>query len=102
MDPVETVRLVKDALRDLRRAAHGDSNDVEINAAHALAGHVEDLLEWLDKGGFAPGGDEPPCQHSWVAGMMVVHPEDLDMVARERARHGETVECAKCEEVYRP
>lgn len=37
------------------------------------------------------------CRHSWVAGMMYVHDEDLDAVARMR-----TVECERCEVVYSP
>lgn len=35
------------------------------------------------------------CAHSWVAGMVYVHDEDLDMVARMRR-----VECERCETVY--
>jgi hypothetical protein len=32
------------------------------------------------------------CTHSWVAGMMVVHPEDLYEISRMR-----TVECQHCD-----
>ncbi len=35
------------------------------------------------------------CRHSWVAGMMHVHDEDLETVAAMRQ-----VECEKCEAVY--
>ena len=37
------------------------------------------------------------CKHSWVAGMMYVHDEDLDDVAAVRK-----VECEKCDKVYVP
>lgn len=47
----------------------------------------------------------PYCQtrgaHSAVAGMMRVHEEDLDSVARERRSFGGNVECADCDMVYR-
>jgi len=39
--------------------------------------------------------DQEGCQHAWVAGMMYVHPEDLDYVASVRP-----VACEKCDEVY--
>lgn len=35
------------------------------------------------------------CAHEWVAGMMIVHPADLEEVARAR-----DVECWHCELVY--
>lgn len=43
------------------------------------------------------GGDEDDeeCRHSWVAGMMHVHDEDLDAVAAVRQ-----VECEYCEAIY--
>lgn len=44
--------------------------------------------------------DQENCQHAWVAGIMVVHPEDLESTARERAKWGGTVECEKCDLVY--
>ena len=40
---------------------------------------------------------EERCDHEWVAGMMIVHPEDLAAVARDRK-----VECSKCDEVCWP
>jgi hypothetical protein len=40
---------------------------------------------------------EDNCPHSWVAGMMYVPLEDLDIIARIR-----TVECERCELVYSP
>jgi hypothetical protein len=39
--------------------------------------------------------DQRDCPHAWVAGMMYVHPEDLDYVAKVRE-----VECEKCELIY--
>lgn len=41
------------------------------------------------------GWHEPPCDHSWVAGFMVVHPEDLAAVAAVRK-----VVCEKCDHRY--
>lgn len=42
------------------------------------------------------------CLHSWVGGMIYVHDEDLESVARERAEWGGTVECEKCDAIYVP
>lgn len=42
------------------------------------------------------------CLHAWVAGMMYVDEQDLDWVARARAKWGETVECEKCDMTYAP
>lgn len=43
------------------------------------------------------------CEHSWIAGMMVVDPDDLDTVARMRAASGSSLpECQWCEAVYQP
>lgn len=39
--------------------------------------------------------------HSPIAGMMHVHEEDLYTIAAERAKHGEKVECADCDYVFR-
>lgn len=38
--------------------------------------------------------------HSAIAGIMHVHDEDLDMVAAERAKRREKVECQNCDYVY--
>lgn len=38
--------------------------------------------------------------HSWEAGMLHVHPEDVASTAAARARFGEAVECSQCEHVY--
>jgi hypothetical protein len=38
-----------------------------------------------------------PCRHSWVAGMMYVHDEDLVTIAAMRP-----VECERCETVIGP
>lgn len=41
--------------------------------------------------------------HTWVAGMMHVHPEEVQAVARERRANGASpVECESCEFVYDP
>lgn len=45
-----------------------------------------------------PGWHQPPCDHGpWVAGFMVVHPEDLAAVAAVRK-----VVCGKCDQEYDP
>ena len=46
-----------------------------------------------DESAVAPTGGA--CRHSWVAGIMRVHDEDLDTVASMRR-----VECEHCEAVY--
>ena len=46
--------------------------------------------------------DEPPCRHSWVAGMMHVHDEDLGAVYAARSARGEVIECERCEATYSP
>jgi hypothetical protein len=38
--------------------------------------------------------------HSWEAGMMHVHDEDVESTARARRAFGETVECGQCDHVY--
>ena len=41
--------------------------------------------------------------HSWVSGMMYVHPEDVHQVAKSRQASGSSLpECEKCEAVYDP
>jgi ribosomal protein L24E len=47
------------------------------------------------------GSHEPPCDHEWVAGMMIVHPDDLEETARARAAFGGKIECTQCDEVYK-
>ncbi len=42
-------------------------------------------------------GECKPGHHSWVAGMMVVHPEDVASVAAVRE-----VVCETCDKVYDP
>jgi hypothetical protein len=54
----------------------------------AFSSSFESMRETLRAG-------KPECRHSWVAGMMNVHDEDLDTVAKVRK-----VECEKCEAVY--
>lgn len=44
--------------------------------------------------------DRFPHVHSWVAGMMYVHAEDLEFVADSR-RGPEGIECEGCEITYR-
>lgn len=44
--------------------------------------------------------DELTLGHDWVAGMMSVHPEDLETVATARAASGSKVECQACEATY--
>jgi len=39
--------------------------------------------------------DQEECLHAWVAGIMYVHPEDLEQVAAMRE-----VTCEKCDKVY--
>lgn len=39
--------------------------------------------------------DVDECNHRWVAGMMIVHPEDVAYVASVRP-----VECLHCEQPY--
>lgn len=41
-------------IADLRKAASGDSNDAEIEAAHEVAALFEELDGWLSQGGFRP------------------------------------------------
>lgn len=38
--------------------------------------------------------------HTWVAGMMYVHSEDVHATAIARARFGGVIECERCEHVY--
>jgi len=40
--------------------------------------------------------EAPHCTHSWVGGMMVIHPEDLATVAAT----GRVIECERCGEEY--
>lgn len=44
--------------------------------------------------------EQEECQHSWVAGMMYVHDDDVEDCARARAAFGETVECECCDAIY--
>jgi hypothetical protein len=44
--------------------------------------------------------DEITLGHDWVAGIMAVHPEDLEAVHQARAAHGESIICDTCEAVY--
>ncbi len=39
------------------------------------------------------------CRHSWTAGMMYVHDEDVEYVAKNAAP-SQPVECEKCEATY--
>lgn len=55
-------------------------------------------------------GDDVPADSTycrcespdWVAGMMVVSPEDVETVHQARAELGETVECQTCGGTYHP
>lgn len=43
------------------------------------------------------------CRHSYVAGMLYVHDEDLDTIAETRKAKGlSPIECEKCDKVYDP
>jgi hypothetical protein len=66
--------------------------------------HCEHIM--YDAGGPCSNCGKPmpaPCTHSWVAGMMCVHEEDLATVAAMRAASGSSLpECERCELVYDP
>jgi hypothetical protein len=66
----------------------------EILWAHRHQADIESLTAVLS----------PPeeCRHSWVAGIMYVHDEDLDAVYAARQEFGGTIDCEKCEKVYTP
>ena len=74
----------------------GDDSSRIVTALHASA--ARQLVERMMRDGIIPADDivavvpVPQCQHSWVAGVMVVHDEDLATVAASR-----TVECERCE-----
>lgn len=54
MDPNEALTDLRNAIIALRQAAERDSNDVEIEAGHAVADAAEALDVWLTVGGFLP------------------------------------------------
>jgi hypothetical protein len=54
MDPNAALEAMRQAIKALRAAAEGDSNDAEIQAGHDVADYAEGLDEWLCKGGFLP------------------------------------------------
>lgn len=83
----------------------------EYTAFPCVDGATEMQIYYYDPRSVADHGDYPepdkiiklPCRHYYRAGLMYVHEEDLDSVARERARKGQSPpECEKCGEAYRP
>lgn len=55
MDPNETLKCAKAALREMREADKaGDDEDRYMLAAADVAEYFEALDEWLSKGGFLP------------------------------------------------
>ena len=38
--------------------------------------------------------------HAWIAGMMRVHDEDVEVTARERAKFRGVVTCERCDYTY--
>ena len=58
MDPDETLRLIRRIGADLRNDKF-DSNDEEHNAFSLLLEYIEDLDEWLTKGGYPPQAWRP-------------------------------------------
>jgi hypothetical protein len=95
--PRKGMSALLDVLSTLAEEAAGDgtishgSTDPAVVWAHQHADAIQALRLELD-----------PCAHSWVAGMMYVHEEDLDTVYAARAARGETIECENCDQVYRP
>jgi hypothetical protein len=68
-------------------------------------GHRVAISEW--NAGFrtcerCPDDEPAGHRHTWVAGIMAVHDEDLDAVYAERAARGETIDCETCDAVYEP
>jgi hypothetical protein len=70
-----------------------ESKNLAVCAAVNFDGYVWSV-DWTD--------EPTTCRHSWVAGMMYVHDEDLDAVYAARSARGETIECERCEAVYTP
>lgn len=44
--------------------------------------------------------DELTLGHDWVAGMMHVHPEDLEAVHKARSAKGHDIDCESCDAIY--
>lgn len=70
----------------------------------AVQGALHDRQQRPSSNNIVDGSALTECSHEWVAGMMIVHPEDLDQVARERSRMRgcSPVTCSKCDEEYLP
>ena len=64
-----------------------DGVDYTAIEAERMAFKAEQLAEYL--------ASQKECDHSWVAGFMVVHPEDLDAIAAMRP-----VICSWCDKIY--
>lgn len=54
-------------------------------------------IEYIDHMEFTPYSCS---EHTPIAGMMHVHPEDLDSVTAARSVRGEKVNCNDCDSVY--
>lgn len=79
-------RLDNPALASLRE---------ETEAQIRIAQHMKDRVDGKES---EPIVNEPrECEHSWVAGLMYVHDEDLDAVAKIRP-----ITCERCDAVYDP
>ncbi len=55
MDPTETLRLLQDAYLNAQKiTAFGRVGSPAANAWNEVLDHAENLLEWLNRGGFPP------------------------------------------------
>jgi hypothetical protein len=54
MDPNAALAALRAALTKARAAAEGDSNDAEIEAWQEVGDYIEEMDQWLTRGGFAP------------------------------------------------
>lgn len=59
MDPDAALQILREALSVAREAADGDSNDAEIEAWQEVGDAIENLDDWLSKGGALPSGWNP-------------------------------------------
>lgn len=67
-----------------------------LEAAYEDRHHFDEPLDF--EAGYDGYTETDECdRHSWVAGMMHVHDEDLESVVEARSARGETVECQHCE-----